>query len=119
MPGGRASRQKGDRGEREFAKLMGGERVPLSGSQGGSFSGDVDVPYLGRGEVKRRRNGFATIYKWLEDRDFLALRSDRQEWLVVMRAEDVKMLIDELDALKIEHPINKDKEFGISGDVTC
>lgn len=100
MPGGRASRRKGDRGEREFAALMGGERVPLSGSQGGKFAGDVDVPYLGRGEVKRRRDGFTSLYRWLEGKDFLALRSDRQGWLVVMRAEDVKALIEELDELK-------------------
>ncbi|WP_211230075.1 hypothetical protein [Desulfovirgula thermocuniculi] len=35
--------------------------------------------------MKRRKDGFRQLYAWLEGRDFLALRVDRQEWLVVMR----------------------------------
>jgi hypothetical protein len=84
MAGGKSPRRKGDSGEREFARLVGGRRVPLSGSAGGTYSGDVDWPGVGRGEVKRRKDGFKQLYAWLEGRDFLALRSDRQGWLVVL-----------------------------------
>jgi Holliday junction resolvase len=44
--GGRASRDKGNRLERAIVHLLqdhglGAERIPMSGSAGGSFSGDV------------------------------------------------------------------------------
>ena len=52
MSGGRASRQKGDRTERAIVRLLqehgfAAERVPLSGSARGRFSGDVSMPLLG------------------------------------------------------------------------
>src|SRR4051812_32218155 len=51
MRGGRASRQKGNRAERAIVKLLqdqgfAAERVPLSGSAGGSYIGDLTVPIL-------------------------------------------------------------------------
>lgn len=104
MPkGGRASKRKGNRGEREFCNRYGAERVPLSGAAGGSYSGDVVMPYLGRGEIKRRRDGFRQLYGWLGNNDFLALRADRKPWLVVMQADDLKQLLDEMDELKREN----------------
>lgn len=99
--GGKSPRRKGDNGERELCKLLGGERVPLSGSQGGSFSGDVILPYLGRGEVKRRKDGFKQLYAWLEGNDFLAVRADKKGWLIVLRAEDAKLLIEDMDRIKM------------------
>jgi hypothetical protein len=90
--GGRGSRQKGDRLERAVVRLLqdagfGAERVPLSGSAGGSFSGDITTPLLGRDlvvEAKARANGFAQLYAWLEDRDALIIKADRREPLVVL-----------------------------------
>lgn len=86
---GKASRDKGGRGEREFAKLIGGVRVPLSGSQNG-FKGDVK----GLGitwEIKRRRSGFKQLYGWLEKEseqpDALAVRADRKDWIVCMKLD--------------------------------
>ena len=78
------------RGEREFAELCGGRRVPLSGAQSG-FENDVliETP-VGtlRAEVKRRKDGFATLYGWIEDGhekpDIVAFRADRKPWLVAM-----------------------------------
>lgn len=87
---GRASRDKGMRGEREFAGLVGGKRIPLSGAQNG-FENDVLVPTpIGtiRAEVKRRKSGFSTLYGWIEDErerpDIVAFRADRKPWLVAM-----------------------------------
>jgi hypothetical protein len=96
---GRASRDKGMRGEREFAELVAGRRVPLSGAQEG-FGNDVEVPTpMGtlRAEVKRRKSGFSTLYGWLEDErerpDIVAFRADRKPWLVAMPLETFLKLI--------------------------
>ena len=90
--GGRASREKGNRGERAVVRFLqdrgfAAERVPLSGSARGRFGGDVSIPLLGadrRVEVKCRGSGFRQLYDWLEGRDFLIVRADRRELLVVI-----------------------------------
>jgi Holliday junction resolvase len=92
MTGGRSSRQKGNRTERAIVRLLQGhgfaaERVPLSGAARGRFGGDVSVPVLGvdrRVEVKCRGDGFREIYKWLDGADFLIIKCDRGEPLVVI-----------------------------------
>lgn len=91
MAGGRSSRTKGVGGERELvttlrAHGLEARRVPLSGAAEG-FKGDVQVRAFNRdltGEVKRRRAGFRTLQKWLGNHDFLALRDDYGEWLMVV-----------------------------------
>ena len=93
MPGG-GPKLKGKRGEREVVRRLRGagiraRRTPLSGSMDG-YPGDVAVELGGRelvGEVKRRRDGFRELYRWLEDRDLLFCRADRRGWLVVMPLE--------------------------------
>lgn len=92
---GKAQRDKGQRGEREFAKLIGGHRVPLSGAQEG-YSNDV----IGLGlawEVKRRKSGFKTLYEWIEDErekpDAVALRTDNKQWIVCMTLDKFKELV--------------------------
>jgi Holliday junction resolvase len=90
--GGRRSRQKGDRTERTVVRLLqeagfAAERMPLSGSAGGSFTGDLTVPVLGidrRVEVKCRGTGFAQLYRWLTGADLLIVKRDRDEPLVVL-----------------------------------
>ena len=90
--GGRASREKGNRGERVVVRFLqehgfAAERVPLSGATRGRFGGDVSIPLLGadrRVEVKCRGNGFRQLYDWLEGHDFLIVRADRCEPLVVI-----------------------------------
>ena len=91
--GGRGARQKGDRLERTVVRLLqdvgfGAERIPLSGAAGGSFSGDVTTPLLGRDRVlecKSRANGFLKLYAWLENSDAVILKSDRKDALCVVR----------------------------------
>jgi Holliday junction resolvase len=90
--GGRASRQKGNRAERAIVHVLqergfAAERVPLSGAARGRFGGDVSVPLLGvdrRVEVKCRGNGFRQLYDWLNGADFLIVKADRLEPLVVL-----------------------------------
>jgi Holliday junction resolvase len=91
--GGRKSRDKGNRTERAIVKSLqdrgfAAERIPLSGAAGGSFVGDISVPVCGIDrvvEVKCRANGFRELYSWLESRDFLIVKADRKEALVVVR----------------------------------
>lgn len=92
MRGGKASRQKGNRAERAVVKFLqshgfAAERVPLSGSAGGSYLGDITVPLLGVDrciEVKARADGFKELYRWLEARDLLVVKADRREPLVIL-----------------------------------
>lgn len=96
---GKASRDKGARAELEFAKLVGGIKVPLSGASGGEFSNDVQIPYKGKtikAEVKRRAGGFKVAYDWIEDErenpDIVAYRADRKQWIVMMTLDKFKEL---------------------------
>jgi hypothetical protein len=90
--GGRRSRLKGDRTERALVRLLqdagfGAERIPLSGSAGGKFSGDLSIPLLGidrTAEVKCRANGFRELYGWLDGRSLLIVKADRREPLLVV-----------------------------------
>ncbi len=90
--GGRRSRDKGNRVERHLVRFFqdagfAAERVPLSGSAGGSYLGDLTVPLLGIDrvvEVKARADGFRELYAWLERRDVLIVKADRREPLVVV-----------------------------------
>jgi hypothetical protein len=92
---GKSQRDKGARGEREFAKLTNGKRVPLSGAVEG-YSNDV-IAYDLQWEVKRRKTGFKTLYEWIEDErekpDAVALRTDNKQWLVCMTLDKFKELM--------------------------
>lgn len=83
--GGRFSRNKGLRMERELVNLfldagISAERVPLSGAAGGSFSGDISFAAVpGKdwvGEVKARATGFARLYKLLDTNSTAHLTDD-------------------------------------------
>src|SRR6516162_5943960 len=90
---GRRSRRKGARTERGIVNALlangiAAARVPLSGAAGGRFAGDIILPLLGRDlcvEVKARADGFRELYHWLNGRDVLIVKADRQEPLVVVR----------------------------------
>lgn len=93
---GEFSRNKGNRVEYSLVRKLTeegleAERVPLSGSMGGSFSGDVSLSFLGSRqpfEVKARADGFKEIYKWLIGAKGLFLKADRKDTLVVLRLPD-------------------------------
>jgi hypothetical protein len=92
MSGGRASRDKGNRLERQLVRLLqeagfAAERVPLSGGAGGRFAGDLSIPLLGvdrRVECKARANGFKELQRWLKGADLLIVRSDYSQPLVIV-----------------------------------
>lgn len=81
-------RSKGSRLERYIAKELGGRRVYLSGSSkslGEAFTGDVKALGL-TFECKWRKDGFKTLYGWLEEEyiDALVVKADRKEPLIVV-----------------------------------
>jgi Holliday junction resolvase len=90
---GRRSRSKGTRTECSIvnalqAKGIAAVRVPLSGAAGGRFAGDIVLPLLGRDflvEVKARADAVREVYGWLNARDVLVVKADRQEPLVILR----------------------------------
>lgn len=94
---GKSQRNKGMRAELEFAKRIGGRRVPLSGSQDG-YPNDVEGLGL-QWEVKRRRSGYKAIYDVLNDTrecpDAMAFRIDREDWVVSMKLERFLRLLEE------------------------
>lgn len=87
-----SAKRKGYRVERQIVDLhkaagIAAERVPLSGSAGGGFAGDIVVEDTLRGEIKARKSGdgFKVLEKWIGNHDLLFLRRDRQEPLVTMQ----------------------------------
>jgi hypothetical protein len=96
--GGRRSRDKGNRVERELVELhralgIHAERYPLSGASRFRGSGhDIDIYIYGRDEAplvaesKARKNGagFTTLEKWLGDYDLLVLRRNHADPMIVL-----------------------------------
>lgn len=96
--GGRPSRDKGARREREIVALhkalgIKAERVPLSGAAAYQGNGaDVDIypfgpdaaPFLCEVKARASGRGFATLERWLGDADVMFLRRDRAEPVVVL-----------------------------------
>lgn len=89
---GRRSRDKGQRTERAVVHLLQAagfeakRSAPLQ-TYASNDAGDVEAVIGGHKrkiEVKCRADGFREIYRWLEPNDFLILKADRREMLVVM-----------------------------------
>ena len=76
------------------------KRVPLSGSLGGEYSGDIHLFIEGHklvGEVKYRdKSNFPSPYKVLEGRDiaFYKRRSGTPQSLVIMTFEQFQQLLE-------------------------
>jgi hypothetical protein len=77
---GRRSRRKGARTERSIANGFAAVRVPLSGTAGGRFAGDIVMPLPGRDLCVE-----GGLYSWLNERDLLIVKADRHRSLRVVR----------------------------------
>lgn len=92
---GAGERRKGATGERELASILREHGIdatrvsPLEA--GGADFGDVREGDGKRWQVKRRKA--LGIYAWLEGCDRLAVRADRQPWLVVLPLKDYISLL--------------------------
>ena len=88
---GKASRDKGARGEREVVALLpGATRIARTGYDG------PDVEWLGYlCEVKRRREAWLFDYQQLRDAPILFKRADRQPWLVTMELDTLLDILEE------------------------
>ena len=93
MAGGRSSKTKGTRVERELVKKLEKDgipawRVPMSGAIGGSLNSDIKIGPDREWdcEVKARKGGggFVQIERWLGNNQCLFLKRDFQDPLVVV-----------------------------------
>ena len=84
----RASRRKGAAEERAMVRYLQARGFAAEKSSRAGYRGpDLTVPLLGIErvvEVKCRANGFATLYRWLADRDILIVRANRREPLCIL-----------------------------------
>ena len=86
---GRRSRDKGARAECAIVRLLQGQGIGAEKISGMYKPGaDLRLPLLAVDravEVKCRAAGFRQLYEWLDGRDVLIVKADRQEPLVVVR----------------------------------
>ena len=87
---GKSQRDKGNRFERAIVNKLkkngiDAKRVPLSGATW--LKGDVLIENE-VAELKKRGNGFKSIYKWLDEHRYLIIAADYKEPLIVERLDD-------------------------------
>jgi len=103
---GNKSRNKGDREERDVVNLLRSlgfantERTLERGKRSdGSAAWDIDLPLCDKanttlhGECKVRRSGFASIYSYIANNDFLTIRANNQKRLWVLSEETLILLL--------------------------
>ena len=120
---GRASREKGKRGEREFVHALRALGIDARRTQ--QFSGkagdaDVDSELEGiHWEVKRRTSIAANRFLEQAEEDrkenqspVVAMREDRGPWMILLKLDDLetlaRTLVDALDQSKIIYPGSTD-----------
>jgi len=98
----RRSKAKGREGENEIVEVLAefgikAERMPLSGMLGGKYRNDIRLVGGKRAEVKRRKSGLKTVYKWLEqdDANYLFFRpdGDKGKWIAIMPIKEFAELV--------------------------
>ena len=82
---GLRSRRKDARVELAVAKLIGARKVSRAYQAGHDLELLLGEDRMLRIECKARADGFRQLYDWLDNRDILIVKSDRQEPLVVVR----------------------------------
>jgi Holliday junction resolvase len=98
------SRTKGRGGELELAKILNGERTSQTGLASPDVTAGPEYDYA-KFEVKRRKQTFTTLYDALAQAQaqgghLVAVRDDRQPWLIVMPLDNWKELTREMLALE-------------------
>lgn len=90
------------------------ERIPLSGSLGGKYGSDVVIgtPENPKAtiECKNRESIGKYIWEWIEKHDFLAIKRNHHEPLVVVRLEMFAEMF-RLYQESIDHPIEPSLSF--------
>jgi hypothetical protein len=93
---GRRSRDKGARTERAIVRLLQAQGIAATKiSRAWCAGADLHAQILGVDravEVKCRAAGFNQLYDWLDERDVLIVKADRQEPLVVLRMSLAAMI---------------------------
>lgn len=90
---GKTSRDKGKRGEREVVNLLkkaghsAQRTAPLQAHSGDDSGADVLLDDKYKIEVKRRKNGFKSLYDYIKNVDFAFMRADRKKHIVAMSVE--------------------------------
>ena len=69
-----------------IAKLIGTRKVSRA------YQAIADDRML-RIECKARADGFSTLYRWLDERDLLIVKADRQEPLVILRLSLARQIV--------------------------
>src|SRR6516162_3401590 len=100
ISGGRSSREKGMRAERQIVELfrqvgLEAYRVPLSGVSAG-FKSDVEVRIGSRTlrlESKVRAKEFTLLYRWLFGVAALVVKADRKPSLIILSLEEFAILL--------------------------
>jgi Holliday junction resolvase len=86
---GRRSRDEGSRTERAIVRLLQAQGIAATKiSRAYQRGHDIVLSLSGRDlcvGVKARADGFRELYCWLDQRDVLFVKADRQEALVVLR----------------------------------
>jgi hypothetical protein len=82
---GLRSLRKGVRVELAIAKLIGARKVSRAYQAGHDLELPLGDERMLRVACKARANGFRELYSWLNERDILIVKADRQEPLVVLR----------------------------------
>jgi hypothetical protein len=98
------SRRKGARRELEILHLAQEQAFAVTKHSGMYKVGhDINWPLLDREwrvEVKSRAKGCATLYRWLEDRDAVVVKADRERWLLVVPLLDAIPIMKKAEGKK-------------------
>ena len=79
------SRRKGARVELAIAKAIGARKISRTYQAGRDLELPLGDDRMLRIECKARADGFSALYRWLDERDLLIVKADRQEPLVILR----------------------------------
>jgi hypothetical protein len=83
-------------------------RVPLSGSVSG-FEGDVQFRHwsqLFTAKCKSRGASFSSLYKWFAGNDFLVVKRDREDPLIIINARKLAPILAQKPRTRKSHVLS-------------